>query len=472
MVRRYLTKSRFTLAHTCNTKLFYTNKPEYANSNQDDGFLASLAEGGKVVGELAKLYFPGGYTVTHQNDEQALLETNQLLLQDHAIIFEAAVAVENLFCRIDVLVKRGREVKLIEVKSKSIDANADDPFRGRHGGISSEWKKYLLDVAFQRLVLRDAFPEYLVSSWLMCVDKTQECTVDGLYQLFQMEKDGFRSSCRYIGNPQKDSICPQILKKFGVDQHIDELYRCRDDYGGRSFEDYVRWLANHYTSDTRIPPKIGVHCKNCEFRCTQTQRDEGFRDGFRECWSHELKWTETDFERPTIFDLYDFRPKSQLIDERRIALDDLTEEDIGTDTDDEPGLHPKKMQCVRLAFLKSDRDGFFFDADGFREVKRNWQFPLHFIDFETAAPPVPLHRRLRPYQSLAFQFSHHVLYEDGKIEHAGQYLNTDYGAYPNFDFLRNLMASLEVHPGTIFRYASHENTILNHIKNITCHPPI
>ena len=55
---RYLTKSRFKLAHECETKLFYTNKKsEYADQSLDDSFLKSLAEGGFQVGELAKYYF-------------------------------------------------------------------------------------------------------------------------------------------------------------------------------------------------------------------------------------------------------------------------------------------------------------------------------------------------------------------------------------------------------------------------------
>lgn len=42
--KRYLTKSRFKLAVECPTKLFYTGKPEYANVNNEDAFLAMLVE--------------------------------------------------------------------------------------------------------------------------------------------------------------------------------------------------------------------------------------------------------------------------------------------------------------------------------------------------------------------------------------------------------------------------------------------
>ena len=72
---------------------------------------------------------------------------------------------------------------------------------------------------------------------------------------------------------------------------------------------------------------------------------------------------------------------------------------------------------------------------------------------------------MHPYEQLAFQFSHHIVYEDGKVEHYNEYLNTEIGAFPNFDFIRALKESLSVNDGSIFRYHNHENTIVNVIYN-------
>ena len=57
---RYLTKSRLKLALSCPTKLYYTGKPAYENSKDDNSFLAMLADGGFQVGELAKLMYRVG----------------------------------------------------------------------------------------------------------------------------------------------------------------------------------------------------------------------------------------------------------------------------------------------------------------------------------------------------------------------------------------------------------------------------
>src|SRR5262249_38323813 len=69
----------------------------------------------------------------------------------------------------------------------------------------------------------------------------------------------------------------------------------------------------------------------------------------------------------------------------------------------------------------------------------------------------------RPNRGIAFQFSHHILHENGLVEHAGQYINSQVGYHPNIDFVRELRNQLIVDNGTIFMYSNHENAYLNEI---------
>jgi hypothetical protein len=79
----FLTKSRFTLATECPTKLYYTGKPDlYPNTKDEDDFLRALADGGIQVGELAKLMFPGGIEITSRTHAEQVEETRRLLEQD------------------------------------------------------------------------------------------------------------------------------------------------------------------------------------------------------------------------------------------------------------------------------------------------------------------------------------------------------------------------------------------------------
>jgi hypothetical protein len=91
----------------------------------------------------------------------------------------------------------------------------------------------------------------------------------------------------------------------------------------------------------------------------------------------------------------------------------------------------------------------------------SWTYPLHFIDFETSTVAIPFKKDRRPYEGIAFQYSHHTVEESGFIEHKGEYINCEQGIFPNYDFLRHLKKELEADNGTIFRYHNHENTYLN-----------
>ncbi|HEX5654940.1 MAG TPA: hypothetical protein VFX58_17815, partial [Chitinophagaceae bacterium] len=80
MNERYLTKSRYKLALECPTKLYYTGKKSlYYDTKVDNEFLKALAEGGFQVGELAKLYYPGGYQIEELDFAKALAKTKTLL---------------------------------------------------------------------------------------------------------------------------------------------------------------------------------------------------------------------------------------------------------------------------------------------------------------------------------------------------------------------------------------------------------
>ena len=105
----------------------------------------------------------------------------------------------------------------------------------------------------------------------------------------------------------------------------------------------------------------------------------------------------------------------------------------------------------------------YLDIEGLRTEMAKWTYPLHFIDFETSATALPFTRGMSPYEGIAFQFSHHIVHEDGRVEHAGQFLDTTIGHLPNFDFVKALKAQLENDSGTIFRYHNHENTYLNQV---------
>tara|TARA_R110000823_G_scaffold137807_1_gene267261 strand:+ start:351 stop:833 length:483 start_codon:yes stop_codon:yes gene_type:complete len=147
-----LTKTRFKLGLECPNKLYFTSKKEYANQSLDDSFLQALAKGGFQVEALARLHYPKGIFIDTQNYEYDLATdlTQEQLTKDAISIYEAAFEHNGLFIRTDILSKKGNHIKLIEVKAKSFDPNDEFLFIGKRGGIKSDWKLYLFDLAFQK----------------------------------------------------------------------------------------------------------------------------------------------------------------------------------------------------------------------------------------------------------------------------------------------------------------------------------
>jgi hypothetical protein len=101
-----------------------------------------------------------------------------------------------------------------------------------------------------------------------------------------------------------------------------------------------------------------------------------------------------------------------------------------------------------------------------------WNYPYHLIDFETSAVALPFYEGMRPYESIAFQFSHHILHEDGSVEHANEFLCVEPGEFPNYKFARALKEALALDNGSVFMWSHHENTILSSILRQLSEDPL
>ena len=466
MKPRYLTKSRFKLALECETKLFYTNKIEYPDTKVDDPFLEALAEGGYQVEELARLYHEGGIQVDGWNYDQVIETTNSLLLQDKVIIYQAAFRFENLFIRVDIVEKDGNRIKLIEVKAKSFDGKDSMDFLNKSNSLDSKWIPYVYDVAFQKYVITKSHPELEVWSYLMLANKNARTSVDGLNQQFLITRniDGYPEIKNKAGLSSL-TLGNEILIKVKIDDIIERIYAGTDtaNYPEILFKDRIKILSDHYFKDKKIESPLGSKCKNCEFYCEPKELETGMKSGYHECWISMAEFKDEDFGRPSILDLWDFRKKDQSIQDGKYFLADLDGDDIGDVKSKKSGMTRTERQRIQIQKAVDKDNSMDLRIDELKTEMDSWKYPLHFIDFETTAVAIPFHKKMRPYEGIAFQFSHHLADEFGNIKHAGQYLNVERGKFPNFDFVRALKNELDQDGGTIFRYAAHENSYLNMI---------
>lgn len=463
--KRYLTKSRFKLALECPTKLYYTGKDEYANTKHDNEFLAMLADGGFQVGELSKLRYPDGIEISTKKVDRAIAETTELLRRDNITLFEPAIVHEGFLVRVDVLVKRGRIIEVIEVKAKSYSGNPAS-LAGKRSPISGDFLSYVQDVAFQKYVIQSAFPAATVSAYLLMPDKSKRATVTGLNQWFKIRRQGRDIEVQVDDRARQAGLADSVLTCVSVDHLVGEVLSSPLQIpGGQGRLDVLAPMwAQHYAADQKLPPFIGGQCSSCEFKAMPGAAQ---RSGFHECWKEAKGWGDSDFSDGTVLDLWNFRGKDRLIQQGVCKLNEVTEDDLKLAEHEYSPLSNTERQWMQVAGLPvtSQAQGYYLDRAGLNSVMREWTYPLHLIDFETAAVALPFHAGRRPYEQVAFQFSHHVLEADGRLRHVGQFLSDAPGEFPNYAFVRALREALRHDRGTIMRWSHHENSILNAIKD-------
>jgi hypothetical protein len=272
-----------------------------------------------------------------------------------------------------------------------------------------------------------------------------------------------------------DEICNHIINGSYEEQ------KNLDFMEGIGFKAFVEKMADHYCHHIKTDCSIGSKCFSCPFHKKQND-DSALLDGYRECWKEKANFKDDDFSKPLIKDLsglYIGKKRDELVKDGKFFIESLTKDDLKESTHKtHNGLDHYERKWLQIGVATSneeilesyrcDMDGdVYLDVEGIKNEMATWNFPLHFIDFETSAVALPFYEGMRPYEQIAFQFSHHRvdLNEDGsyRITHAGQFINTEKGHFPNFDFIRALKNELDKDKGTIFRYSNHENTILREI---------
>ena len=282
-----------------------------------------------------------------------------------------------------------------------------------------------------------------------------------------------------------DDICQRI-----IDGKTDEQAQAEEKegyMGGYTFKEFVDRMSDMYVNHRQLDVgdiKLKGDCFKCPFY--SNEKTPGMLDGRKECWTKAAGFGEEEFSCPSVGDLWcglgggrSF--KDELVKKGIYFLEGVSEEDICPKSSRSyPGLSPLQRRLLQIGLATGNReilapfkdnlhDGVYLDIPALKRMmkpgpgNKGWRYPYHMIDFETTAVALPFYEGMHPYEQVAFQFSHHIIHEDGTIEHAGQFINTEKHHFPNFEFIRQLKKELEKDEGTIFRYATHENTILRNI---------
>jgi predicted RecB family nuclease len=101
-----------------------------------------------------------------------------------------------------------------------------------------------------------------------------------------------------------------------------------------------------------------------------------------------------------------------------------------------------------------------FVSDQLEAELNDMEFPIHFLDFETIGLAIPRYADTRPYQTIPFQWSNHILFENGKLDHREYLCNEDKD--PRAEFTQTLLDALGTE-GSIVIYTSYETGVLKSI---------
>jgi len=455
----YLSKSDFMLAQTCPTKLYYKKKGYPSEAN--DEYLTFLAEGGYILEKMAQSFFPKGQMITYVNGpEQAKRDTMAALQADEITLFQATLIKGLKLARVDILDKQDNTFNLIEVKARLYDSDADSGssniFRTKRGGIKATWRPYLEDVAFQTTIVRNVFPDSEIKPYLVMPDKAKLTAVDGLHTLFRLEQvrhplSSFTENRVEFFGGLSQLQQYNILTRIDVSAEVEELL---DDVDAAA-----AWYMESLGPDLqKIETEISLDCRGCEYKVEAEQGPSGFH----ECWG------ELADVKPHIFDMYhvsDIGGRNDpvvntLIRERKASIFDIPPDSL-VKKDGTPGTRNRR-QLIQLEYTRRNKEWI---SDDFADVLAGFNFPLQFIDFETANPAVPYHAGMHPYDWVAFQWSCHTLSSLMAEPEHSEWLNVETD-FPNFKFAETLMTQLDP-DGTIFMWSHHERTTLSKILHQT-----
>ncbi len=123
-----------------------------------------------------------------------------------------------------------------------------------------------------------------------------------------------------------------------------------------------------------------------------------------ECTFYQHCWKK--IPEPSVFNIYKVGNKKwELYNKGIVNITDVNAEEFSGNT-------RRMIECTQ----KNVR---FVDAQGIKNELKSWQFPLYFLDFETAMFAIPRYPGTRPYQQIPFQYSLHIWPEksNGEVEH-------------------------------------------------------
>lgn len=154
-----------------------------------------------------------------------------------------------------------------------------------------------------------------------------------------------------------------------------------------------------YLEDRENEPNIdiGKHC-NTPYEC----------DAKEYCWKVQRQIPDY-----SIFNIFNLGSKKQieLYSRGIINIDDIP--------------HDFDMTAIQAGAVENYKSKItYIDIENIKSFLQNLTYPIYHLDFETYQQAIPEYKGLKPFEQIPFQYSLHIEYEDGRLEHK-EYLAQD-----------------------------------------------
>ncbi len=238
------------------------------------------------------------------------------------------------------------------------------------------WDVYFLSMVSHSSL--DDIQYYADNCWVLeknglSVDNVYVIRLNGgyLYEDYLDLKQLFTLSCYVQDDPEKGTLSENVKKNIRDLTHVlEEMKRCYE---------------------ALIP--LSAKNKNCIRRNKCAYYDFCFQ-------------SEQELPDDSILTLSSSRYKNEMKEQGRERLKDA----------DLTKLEGTKMQYAQIMAGKSP-DGLYVDFLSLNSWLQSWNYPYSFIDFEWESYVIPPYFGLKPYCKVPFQYSLHIMDENGKIQH-------------------------------------------------------
>lgn len=203
-----------------------------------------------------------------------------------------------------------------------------------------------------------------------------------------------------------------VLKKCGINVkkvallHVNNKYVRHGDLDIKQLFTYVDLTDEAEKRFDVIPDKI-KEIRDYVSISDEPEMEIGMQcDKPYECAFKEYCWRDVPY--PSVFDVAGIQKRTAFKHYRNgiVTFEDLIANNIELQD-------KKKMQVEWVVENHPD----YVDKEGIKKFLGQLTYPIYHLDFETFQQSIPEFEGGVPYQQIPFQYSLHIEYEDGKLDH-------------------------------------------------------